>query len=124
MSSTPRLTELRRQRALLQTHLAWLDGEIAAAEAADKATGASAASPIATVRDVPAGVAASAAVTAGGTRPEAASADKDPDQVMDQFRVPSADLQRDVRKGCFLYFAAALLIVAGVVAVLYFALRR
>lgn len=37
MPNPDRLAELQRQRALIATHLAWLDGEIARARAADPA---------------------------------------------------------------------------------------
>jgi hypothetical protein len=121
-----RLEELRRQRALMQQHLEWLDREIAAET--DKTRQAQTGVRIATV--VAAAVPkvspppaqspiteTSPAAAARTVTPEAVS---DPDTILEQYRVPQTSLHSDVRKGCFLYFAAALaLFFAGVVA-LYF----
>lgn len=119
MSSADRLSELRRQRASIAEHLAWLDREIAAAEGrADPARPSEAKAPI-----VPPNPPVSTPIIA----PAVASGsvvDKEADLILEQHRVGTGDIQRDVRRGCFLYFAAALLAVAIGVAVLYFALKR
>lgn len=146
MPAADRLPELRRQRAQIQDHLAWLDREIAAEEKKAPPPGASAAqigganatrplgappAAAAAEADVSAAPAqctrttaspAAPATSSGGT--PAANAAKEAEAVMDEYRVPAADLQKDVRNGCLLYFAAAVLILAGIVAVLYYALRR
>ena len=46
------------------------------------------------------------------------------DALLDEYRVAPDTLKTDVRKGCFLYFAAALLAVAATVVILYFLLPR
>lgn len=121
MPDSPRLTELRRQRALLREHAAWLDGEIAREEAtlAGGSPGANVAASSA-----PNTPAVPPLSPAGDPTIGDANSDADPDAIMDEYRTPTTDLQRDVRTGCFLYFAAALLILGAVVVVLYFALRH
>ena len=134
-----RINDLRRQRDLLREHLAWLEREIAATE---NALGTEpAATPkddvTATTAPGPSFVPASAANTdalfkttgkeATPATPDTAAAapvDPDADAILDEYRTPRGDLQRDVKMGCFLYFAAALLIFGVAVVVLYFALRH
>ncbi len=134
MADSPRLAELRRQRTLIQTHLAWLDGEIAAEEMRGFSTDAAAQTegentPVATswvAPDAPQAIAASdaAAERAETTGTIAKSADAHAEKIIDAFRVAPNDLQRDVRTGCFLYFAIALVLLFAAVAGLYFALRH
>ena len=45
------------------------------------------------------------------------------DDLTARYRVAPDALRNDVRKGCFIYFAAALLLLAAGVAILYFTLR-
>jgi hypothetical protein len=111
-----RLVELRRQRALIQEHLAWLDGEISGEERTLSATMPPSLPKIPT--SITTTDLKSAPPTAG-----AGSEDRN-DAVIEQFRVAPSDIQRDVRKGCFMYFAAAFLLLAAVVVGLYFALRH
>lgn len=105
-----RLAELRRQRQLMQEHLAWLDREIAAAGSppADPA-------PIAEP-------AANPAISQPAPTP--ASGPDEADALLRQYTASPESLQKDVRKGCFLYFALASLAVIALVAVLYFALSK
>lgn len=112
-----RLAELRRQRALVQTHLAWLDAEIArTAGTLPPAAPASSAS-------------AAPAAAAGGALPPVAATEDPPrmvaaaDTILEEYRVPESTLKSDVRKGCFLYFIAAFAAVAAGVLVLYFLFR-
>jgi hypothetical protein len=113
-----RLEELRRQRALVQQHLEWLDREIAAESG--KSTQAQTGAKLAAVVTLsnPANVTAppGPAESAPQRNPDAA------DKILDEYRVAPESLQSDVRKGCWIYFAAALAIFFGVVAILYFAL--
>jgi hypothetical protein len=44
------------------------------------------------------------------------------DGILEQYRVMPAAVHQDVRKGCFLYFAAAFVVLGIVVAILYFAI--
>lgn len=126
-----RLAQLRRQRALVQEHLAWLEREIAETEKTGATEPAPASSGNQTNQDRPAPALSSSAFAAGLTRgrndalePAANTTDTQAEAVMEEYRVGSDDLQRDVRKGCFLYFAAALALLVAGVAGLYFALRH
>jgi hypothetical protein len=111
-----RLVELRRQRALIQEHLEWLDGEIGGEERAMSATTPPSQSQMRT------------SIAARERKPELptpkARIETQNDTVIERFRVAPSDIQRDVRKGCFTYFAAALLLLAAAVVGLYFALRH
>jgi hypothetical protein len=147
-----RLQQLLRQRALLQEHLAWLDREIA--DASSGVTGPPPApTPLARAAQQPlvipspaapptptilsprpphpvapyvASQAAQILSTAAGAPPvesppavEAAAA-----EILEQYRVAPDSMKTDVKKGCFLYFFAALAFVAVVVVVLYFIFQR
>lgn len=123
-----RLQELLRQRALVEEHLAWLDGEIivAGGESADKSSPPlwPAASPVKSANPRPAFSAPVAIpnpvslTTAQALPPEVA---KVADQIIEEYRVEPKALHTDVRKGCLLYFFAALgLVIFGAVA-FYFA---
>jgi hypothetical protein len=126
-----RLAELRRQRALMQEHLAWLDAEIAAAEKSGAETPTPALVPAPGLRATPRVVSLTPAATpkiaaVPTASPAAAPAAIDPlaDKILEEYRVPEKSLHQDVRKGCFLYFAAALLLLGAAVVGLYFALRQ
>lgn len=117
-----RLQELRRQRALVQEHLAWLDREIAAAAPAiampespwPAKTPAAPPAPLAP-SVVPVAVGAPAAEILPAE--VAATADA----ILDEYRVQPDNLKTDVKKGCFLYFFAALGLVVLAVFAFYFA---
>lgn len=113
-----RLAELRRQRALVQQHLDWLDREIAA-EAAKSA--ASSAPPAVSAS---AAALAPAPATSPLPSPDTGEVAPDVDRLLAEYRVAPASLHTDVRKGCLIYFAAAFALLAGVVAILYFALTH
>jgi hypothetical protein len=114
-----RLAELRRQRALVQTHLAWLDAEIA------REAGPAPALPPATPATIP----AAPPSVSDGALPALSATEEPPrmtpaaDTILEEYRVPESALKSDVRKGCFLYFAAALAAVAAGVVVLYLLFR-
>jgi hypothetical protein len=116
-----RLTELQHQRALLQEHLAWIEGEIAA-EAARRGwgpAGQSAGAPEA--RPTPAPVQWS--VQGDGPVPVAETRiddDSDAESILEQYREESQDTPQNVRKGCILYFALALVLLGAAMAALYF----
>jgi hypothetical protein len=98
-----RLKELQRQRALAQEQLAWLDREIA------RESGAGA--PVAPVIPV-APAPAAAPKTAGPAHAEAEA-----EAMMAQYRSDAESLQSNVKRGCFMYFFAALgLLFLGVLA--------
>jgi len=146
--------ELLRQRALVQDHLAWLDREIAAAASAAAAAGSSPTSPAtryalksASAASAPpsaastasssgylaaqaAAIAHHAAVAPAPSASPLPSSDLNPaaaataDAIIDEYRVPTDTLKVDVRKGCLLYFFAALVVVGAGVTILYFLFSR
>lgn len=116
MHEPDRLHELRRQRTLMQEHLAWLDREIAAelgqTEATERAT------PI----DVP----VLAPPVAGQIQARADSKtvmEQEAETAMAEYRIAPQDIQQDVRKGCLIYFAIGFLLFAAAVVGMYFALQ-
>ena len=120
-----RLRELHRQRALLQDHLAWLDREIA--NAGENRSPASSVPVAPVVSPAPLTVAPVAVTSnpAPAHAPPPAPLGPLPaaDTILEKYRVAPASLQQDVRKGCFLYFAAAFAVLALGVIALYYALR-
>lgn len=125
-----RLHALRRQRALVQQHLDWLDAEIASSTG-----GQAPAAPRPIAAPPPSGYLASQA--AAITRHATASApsptpsiDENPvvaataDAILSEYRVAPDSLKTDIRKGCLLYFFGALVVVAAGVTALYFLLSK
>lgn len=107
MTPPDRLTELRRQRALLQQHTDWLDREIAAASL-------DASQPIA-----PAVTPANPDLAAPLRAPEPLVT-ADPDAILSQYRSDEGRLKTDVRKGCLLYSVGAFALLGlGVVTAYY-----
>jgi hypothetical protein len=105
-----RLDELRKQRALVQQHLTWLDHEIAAMTVTRLTlppfamrSGTRPPVPTATTPAVPPGPAAGLPV------PELADFQVDPDNV-----------HVDTRRGCILYAAIALIVLIAICGVIYF----
>ncbi len=105
-----RLAELRRQRALLTEHLAWLDGEIATAADRSGEPPAPAAAP------APGPVPTPPAPIPGAGPP----ASPEVEAIIDRYRSSPGAVQRDLRRGCFLYLAAAVVLTALGVTALYF----
>lgn len=125
MSSPDRLDELLRQRALVREHLDWIDREVAREESG----GRQAVKPrdAADIETPPGQSATAAGQTAADAESSATSAkadDTDPDAIMESYRVASADLQRDLRKGCLFYVVIGFVLLCAAIAALYFALRR
>jgi hypothetical protein len=117
------LRDLLRQRALLQEHLSWLDREIAAAS--DKTPEMPVAAAVAPKPPgfPPVPLAPEpAAVIATTVVPGDKSADASPaaEALFEKYRVAPSAVQQDVRRGCFIYFAAAFALFAVGVVVLYF----
>lgn len=124
-----RLNELRRQRALVQQHLDWLDDEIASASGASAPTTPRPLSP------PPSGYLASQAAAIARSAPVptasvSAPSDDNPvvsataDAILAEYRVAPDSLKTDIRKGCLLYFFGALVLVAAGVTALYFLLSK
>lgn len=118
-----RLRDLLRQRALLQEHLSWLDREIAATS--HQVPGAENVTPPPTPPPAPAPLPPVATAIAQrviakshpiGTAPVPAEA------MIEQYRVAPDAVKQDVRRGCFIYFAAAFVLLALGVVALYFAI--
>lgn len=98
-SPEERLQELRRQRALVQEHLAWIDHEITAA------SGGAALPPVAPVP------------------PASPAADSETEALMETYRAESRSSLAAARRGCFIVFFAALALFALAVLALYFYTR-
>ena len=108
-----RLSELRRQRTLAQEQLAWLDREIAREL---ESTGSGHAASV-----TPVGPSAASPMPMASATPAAIPS---ADAIIEEYRVPSATLQRDVKKGCLLYFAAAFVLLGLFLVALYFLIGR
>jgi len=131
-----RLAELRRQRALVQQHLEWLEREIRAEDATANPTRPSATAPLPspTSRGPAAGM--TTAPPARPLRPDThpnedsgitanrAEGGPDVERILEEYRAPPGALHHDVRTGCLLYFAAAFVLFCAVIALLYFTLSR
>ena len=105
-----RLEELRKQRALVQQHLTWLDHEIAAVTVTRLtlppfAMRAGTRAPIPGATNTPIKV----VPAAGMPIPE-----------LSEFQVDPDDVQGDTRKGCILYAALAFVILVLVLVAIYF----
>jgi hypothetical protein len=132
---TDRLAELVRQRALMQEHLEWLDRQIVEATRQTPTPADENQTPISVVSG------AALSSRTGGTTPSSSTVAAAPaslsgvpvisrstteggaDEILEQFRVPPDAVRNDVRKGCFLYFGAAFLLLGVVIAVVYFVFR-
>jgi hypothetical protein len=112
-----RLAQLRRQRALVQEHLVWLDREIATAAGSDAPAPAD---PFSRAPLVPTAPGASPAEASRPTRDPFAAAES----ILEDYRVPPEKVQSNVKLGCLLYLLAAFALVALAVAGLYFALEK
>jgi hypothetical protein len=108
MSDRP--AELRRQRALIAEHLAWLDREIA------RATPAASPAP-----DSPAPTTPPLPSAPAPLPPPPELKNLEADAILDRYRTEERSLKDDVRKGCFLYCAAAVVLLALGVAAIYIA---
>lgn len=84
-----RLADLQRQRALAQEQVAWFDREIARETHPMPATLPPAAVPAA-------------------VKPLAASSDRTADEILAQYQRSPLATGKDVKKGCYLYFAFAM----------------
>jgi len=119
LSLTPRvsdrLTELQRQRALAQEQLEWFDREIARerGEAVFPVTPAVTPSP---------SFASASAARSVATR-SAAESDAQATEIIKRYQKTERPVKDDVRRGCFLYFFAAFLLLGLAVATFYLLYR-
>jgi hypothetical protein len=94
-----RLQELLRQKALLAEQAAWLEREIAAEQARP-------------------GVTPPAAAAAAPASPPPASAVATSEALFEQYRPNPQAVQQEVKRGCYLYFLGALVLLGlGVLAI-------
>jgi len=100
-----RRTELQRQRSLILERLARLDRELAALEAKTPAPIPVAALPPAERED-----AASPSIPAAprATSTDASAAEIAADEIIERYRKENPPQPNDVKRGCIIYFAAAL----------------
>lgn len=103
-----RLTELRRQRALVQEQADWLDREIAACGGAKTPSVTAPGVPAANTAPVP------LAPTNTSAMPEATSVD----EVI--YTPDPAGAIAQARRGCFLYFALALVLLGAALAAFFY----
>ncbi len=104
-----RLKDLQRQRALAQEQLAWLEREIARESGDQPPTAVS--TPSAAARPLAAA--------------DRARAEADAEAVLAQYKNDPQTLQSSVKRGCYLYFLAALALFGlGIFALYFFTVRR
>jgi hypothetical protein len=115
-----RLAELRRQRALVQEQLAWIDREIVSVE---KQLGAVPAEGPPTIVQLAPPAPKKPSPLSPAT-PAGAAVEPLAEAIYEEYKVPPEALRRDVRQGCLVYFAGALVVLALAVVGLYFALRQ
>jgi len=92
-----RLPKLLHQRALIQSHLAWLDQEIAREGNIPSLPGQSQLPP----PNLPA-----------TPRSVAAAGAEDADKILSQFQKAPTTVSTDTRRGCLLYFCIAMTLLA------------
>jgi hypothetical protein len=116
-----RLNELKRQRALVQEHLDWIEREITAeaGRSGPQAPGESPPTPA-----LPVAPASWSVPPAQTPRPASIEprpgATRDAMGIIESYRDDSKDVRQDVKKGCFLYFALALGLLGLAVVFLYY----
>ena len=93
-----RLRHLQRQQALLREHLAWIENEIAR----EAATATGPASPAPAMMNAPAAASASPSPT-------------DADALIERYAAQERKNPAEIRRGCFIVFFLALLLLAGAV---------
>ena len=106
-----RLTELQRQRALIQEHLAWLDHEIAAAQG----------------KPLPPPIAARPPTPANGAQSTVklpATSGPDVEKIISQYQKDPNALTTDTKRGCLLAFGLAMGVIALAAFVAYWLYAR
>jgi hypothetical protein len=94
-----RLTELQRQRALAQEQLAWLGREIARESGQTLPAALSPErGPVATPRSAPAVRVAA----------DAEAAARAAEEILARYQQPGPTLEKNVKRGCYIYFFVAL----------------
>jgi hypothetical protein len=124
--SPDRLAELRRQRALVAQHLAWLDSELAAAETG-KAPAPSPASPPASVvpaapvdNETPSASSASNATPEPDLDPAVALANARADEIIERYRATEAYDPATAKRGCLVLVGALFALGGAVILAIYY----
>jgi hypothetical protein len=122
-----RLKELQRQRALAQEQLAWLDREIAAESGKAGASAAiktAADKPVApSTQTNPPPVAPVSASPHPGS--DAAAATAAAEAIIEKYQNKASSVQSEVKRGCFIYFFLALVLVGlGVLALYLYSVHK
>lgn len=102
-----RLHQLRRQKEILQEHLAWLDGEIA------RESGVESVVPAATAPPVP-----------PLAPPSPPATDAAADELLARYRAEEALNPKAARRGCLLAFSLGLGLLIAIVVTIYFVRYR
>lgn len=105
-----RLSELQRQRALVQAHLAWLDGEIAAAAGRAEPT-----VPLPPAATPAAPDPAAAARPAPPPDPAAGTTEAEADALLKQYGHDPAATTSAVKRGCWIVFVGAFVALGGAI---------
>lgn len=127
-----RLAELRRQRALVAQHLAWIDAELTAAGAgrAPAATErpAEVGAELAGLEGLPnpaAPAAPEAPASAEAADPVLALANARADEIIEKYRATEALDPNEAKRGCIVLFAAFFVLgAAALLAIYYFGYMR
>ena len=118
-----RLKDLQRQRALAQEQLAWFDREIARESGQAPATPQPATVPLPVTPTGPSAPLVPSVPTP--THPSAAETERLADEIIARYKDEHASSPADVKRGCFLYFGLAFLLVAvGLVALYFYSASR
>jgi hypothetical protein len=106
-----RLTELQRQRALIQEHLAWLDREIATAQ------GKPLPPPLVASQLAPANAPQATATLSPPNEPEV-------EKIISQYHKDPGLLNKDTKRGCLIAFGLAMGVLAVGVLIAYWLYAR
>lgn len=114
--SPDRLAELRRQRALVAQHLAWIDSELFEAEAGQPS-----------VPDEPVAIPAPAVTrppllpaAEGNNNPAVALANAKADEIIERYRATEAPDPGSARRGCLLLIGAVFALGGAVLLAIYY----
>ena len=120
--SPDRLAELRRQRALVAQHLAWIDAELIAAGAGPTQAPAPgpAAPPSDSVAPPVAGFAPPAPTAATEADPALVLANTRADEIIEKYRATEALDPQSTKRGCLLLIGAAFAVVGAVMLAIYY----
>ena len=126
-----RLRHLQRQQALLREHLAWIEAEIARESPSPLSVPATH-SPSAGASPVEAAVSTAPVALPSPTSPAplatsapvTPAATTDADSLIERYAVTERQNPADIRRGCFIVFFAALLLVAVGVATVWLIFYR